>query len=412
MRRLAMAAAARGFHGHGWRDRRAVRALGAPAKPPASTGGVSDLSFVVPPGLGRADARLDVFLMARVAAHRVSRARVQASIRAGLVKVNAAEVLKPGHPLRPDDVVHVLKIKSPPAYNTAAEDIALDVVFEDADVIVVNKPANMVTHPAPGAYSGTLVNALLHHCGASNLSPSPARDDGDGDGDGDGDDSDACFRPGIVHRLDKGTSGLLVCAKTAEAHAHLAAQFAAHTTAREYWSVLCGSLPSEAPGRPRRVETDLTRDPRDRQRIAAVTPATPPDARPPRGHRRAVSRCLLLDELGNGAASLVAWRLETGRTHQIRAHARHLNHPLWGDETYGGTERRMLGELRGATQRATNGRRTHSGGEGALVGFGRPALHARTLGFEHPRTGEALSFEAPLPEDFAALVRRLREYCV
>ena len=371
--------------------------------------------------------RLDAFLMSVGAAGNASRARVQTTIKAGLVQVNDVAVTKPGHSLRIGDVVACTAILPPPAYKAEPEDIPITVVYEDEHIIVVDKQAGMVVHPAPGSPSGTLVNALLHHCGGK-LSPTPPKyqpvvdddeeeeeeeEEGDVDDVQKAGDNGSLIRPGIVHRLDRGTSGVMVCAKTAEAHEHLASQFRQRTVSREYWSVLCGS-PTKVTARKGaiRIETDLMRDPKERLRIVTVEPHTPDGMTPPRGRRRAASKCLALEMLGGGAASLVAWRLETGRTHQIRAHARHIGHPLWGDELYGGHEKRMSGELRAATQRATAGRKTRSGGEKALTGFDRPALHARTLGFVHPHTGEEMRFASEPPADFTNLLDQLKGYCM
>ncbi|MGF1553529.1 MAG: RluA family pseudouridine synthase [Paracoccaceae bacterium] len=259
------------------------------------------------------------------------------------------------------------------------EAIPLAVAHEDEHLIVVDKPAGMVVHPAPGAASGTLVNALLAHCGASLAGIGAER------------------RPGIVHRIDKDTSGLIVAAKTETALAGLAAQFAAHTIERVYRAVLWGvpdpadprlaGLPAVTlAGRRVMVDAALARHPADRKRMAV---------RP--GGRRAVTHLATVEPLGPGErpwASLVECRLETGRTHQIRVHASHIGHPLVGDPVYGHARRRA----------------PRSAGEAgaAAEGFARQALHAARLGFVHPASGERLSFEAPPPADFDELLRRLR----
>ena len=254
------------------------------------------------------------------------------------------------------------------------EAIPLVVVHEDADLIVIDKPPGLVVHPAPGAATGTLVNALLNHCGAS-LSGIGGR-----------------MRPGIVHRIDKDTSGLLVAAKNDAAHQGLAAQFRAHAMERRYLAVTWGAPdPADPALRGRagvsveadgtiRVETLLGRDPGERKRMAVV----------PDGGRRAVTRARLLERFGppdRPAAALIECRLETGRTHQIRVHLAHLGHPLIGDAVYG---------------------RRRAGADPAVAGFPRQALHAASLGFEHPRTGRRLAFESPTPRDFTELLSFLR----
>jgi len=255
------------------------------------------------------------------------------------------------------------------------EDIPLDIVFEDSDLIVLNKPAGMVVHPAPGTPSGTLVNALIHHCG----------EDLSGVG--------GMKRPGIVHRIDKETSGLLVVAKSDAAHQGLAAQFADHSVERRYLALSYGVPDSNDPrvrgvrgvsfeaGNIMKVQSFLGRHRTDRQRQAVSFDKG----------RHAVTRVRVLERFGQPAAlALVECWLETGRTHQIRVHMAHVGHSLVGDPTYGG--RRKLSERAlGVDAVAT------------VAGFKRQALHAATLGFEHPITGEVLEFEAEMPGDMAQL---------
>ncbi len=261
-----------------------------------------------------------------------------------------------------------------------AEDIALVVVHEDDDLIVIDKPAGMVVHPAPGSPAGTLVNALLHHCGDTLSGVGGAR------------------RPGIVHRIDKDTSGLLVVAKSDAAHQGLAAQFETHSAERAYLAVVHGvpeaSDPrlrgvrgaSFEPGNVLRVTTGLARHKTDRQRQAVTFD----------GGRHAVTRAQVLDRFGHpAAAALLECRLETGRTHQIRVHLAHVGHGLIGDPVYGG--RRKL------SQKALSPRAIE-----AASGFSRQALHAAVLGFAHPVSGAALRFESPVPPDMAALIAALR----
>lgn len=263
---------------------------------------------------------------------------------------------------------------------TAPEAIALSVVWEDADLIVIDKPAGMVVHPAPGSHSGTLVNALLHHCGETLSGVGGER------------------RPGIVHRIDKDTTGLLVVAKTDRAHHGLAAQFERHSVNRRYLALVHGR-PDAADPRLRgvrglsfeaagvlRIATHLARHKTDRQRQAVLF----------HGGRHAVTRARVVEGFGTppAAALLECW-LETGRTHQIRVHMAHAGHGLIGDQTYGG-------------RRKLSARAVGEAAAGAAAAFPRQALHAATLGFTHPVTGEDLSFESPLPADFARLLDLLR----
>ncbi|MEM9250591.1 MAG: RluA family pseudouridine synthase, partial [Pseudomonadota bacterium] len=276
----------------------------------------------------------------------------------------------------------VIDIAVPDAVETdmRPEAIPLDIVYEDADLIVVNKPVGMVVHPAPGTPSGTLVNALLAHCGADLSGVGGAR------------------RPGIVHRIDKDTSGLIVAAKSDAAHHGLAAQFEAHSVAREY-TALCHGVPERADPRLRglrgisweggatlKITTQLDRHRTERQRQTVVWD---------RG-RHAVTRARVRETFGQpGAAALLACRLETGRTHQIRVHLSYAGHALVGDATYGGRRRASIKAL---------------GSEAveAIDSFPRQALHAALLGFDHPISREYLRFEAPVPSDMASLCANLR----
>ncbi|MBD3677148.1 MAG: RluA family pseudouridine synthase [Rhodobacteraceae bacterium] len=276
--------------------------------------------------------------------------------------------------------VYEITVEEAVESHIAPEEIALDVVHEDDDLIVVNKPAGMVVHPAPGSPSGTLVNALLAHCGDTLSGVGGEK------------------RPGIVHRIDKETSGLLVVAKSDRAHHGLAAQFEAHTAERHYCAVVYG-VPAAAdprlrgvrgvsfePGNILKITTQLARHKTDRQRQAVLF----------QGGRHAVTRAQVVEGFGTPpVASLLDCWLETGRTHQIRVHLAHAGHGLIGDPVYGG--RRKLN--------------TKSLGPDALEAaatFPRQALHAATLGFEHPVSGEFLRFEAPIPADMQALIDALR----
>lgn len=265
--------------------------------------------------------------------------------------------------------------------DTVAQEIELDVIYEDADLIVVNKPAGMVVHPAPGTPDGTLVNALLAHCGDSLSGIGGVQ------------------RPGIVHRIDKDTSGLLVVAKTDTAHHGLATQFEAHSAERRYLALAYGVPDAGDPrlrglrgvsferGNTLKITTHLARHKTDRQRQAVLFD----------GGRHAVTRAQLQEVYGQpGALSLVECRLETGRTHQIRVHMAYAGHGLIGDPVYGGKRKIAAKALPQAVIEA-------------VQGFDRQALHAATLGFEHPVTGEMLQFSAPLPPDMGDLVGLLRQ---
>ena len=273
----------------------------------------------------------------------------------------------------------VLEIAVPPAeeYDVVAQDIPLDVIWEDEDLIVVNKRPGMVVHPAPGSRDGTLVNALLHHFGGALSGVGGEK------------------RPGIVHRIDKDTSGLLVVAKSDRAHHGLAAQFEKHTVRRAYRALVYG-VPDVADPRLRgvrgvaiekgaviRITSGLARHKTDRQRQAVYFDGQ---------GRHAITRAKVLQTFGSPTVlSLVECRLETGRTHQIRVHMAHAGHGLVGDQTYGG--RRKLAQ-KALPERAY----------AVLAGFPRQALHAAELGFDHPVTGEYLLFKADLPDDMAQLL--------
>ncbi len=308
----------------------------------------------------------------------LSRTRLARLLADGAVTVDGVVAEDPKARVREGAVIDVL-VEAAVESHIAPENIPLDVVFEDSDLIVVNKPAGMVVHPAPGSPSGTLVNALMHHCG----------DDLSGVG--------GMKRPGIVHRIDKDTSGLLVVAKTDAAHHGLAAQFAAHTVERYYRALVYG-VPdandprlrgvkgtSFEPGNVLKLTTQLARHKTDRQRQAVLF----------QGGRHAVTRARLVARYGTPEviAQVECW-LETGRTHQIRVHMAHAGHGLVGDPVYGGRRKLAKGALSDAAT-------------AAVQAFSRQALHAAVLGFVHPVSGEMLRFEAPIPEDLADLIAAL-----
>jgi 23S rRNA pseudouridine1911/1915/1917 synthase len=301
-----------------------------------------------------AGARLDAWIARQLPD--LSRARVQALMAAGAVRLGGRPA-RPSARLRGGEEVTV-ELPDPVAATPAPEDVPLAVVYEDTRLLVVDKPAGMTVHPAAGRVSGTLVNALLHH--VRDLS-----------GVG------GVLRPGIVHRLDRGTSGLMVVAKDDEAHRALSAQFASREVEKEYLAIVHG-VPRARQGT---IELAIGRDPVHRKKMSV---------RAPRG--RAARSAYTVVEALDGAA-LLRVRIHTGRTHQIRVHLASLGHPVAGDATYGGT-------------RTPASRRLSA--RAALDGLTRPALHAARLAFTHPATGDRLQFESPLPADLRDVLARLR----
>ena len=341
----------------------------------------------MPPGQ-EPGVRLDQYLTGKLP--NVTRSKVQRGIKDGRVTVNGETQPKPSYPVQPGDRI-VCRVLRPPPLEVVPEPIPLAVVYEDDWLLVVDKPAGMVVHPAYGHRGGTLVNALLHHVGAGPVSADDLDEDEGEDDDlglstasaGPRFEGDPTVRPGLVHRLDKDTSGLLVVAKDDATHAALAAQFADRTIRRRYLALVWG-VPDPPAGR---VETWLGRDPRDRKRVAV---------RPEGQGKWAATNYETVEAFAHTA--LVRFRLETGRTHQIRVHALHLGHPLLNDATYGGDRIRSGPDTQRRRQFVQN-----------LWGqMPRQALHAHTLGFQHPATGDDLRFEAPLPEDMASVLGRLR----
>ncbi|MGB0057042.1 MAG: RluA family pseudouridine synthase [Methyloceanibacter sp.] len=315
--------------------------------------------------------RLDRFLSDRLPG--LSRTRLQALIRQGHVALGRATIEDVKYPVKPGDR---FEIKVPPAVSAKpqGQNIPLNVVYEDDSIVVVDKPAGLVVHPGAGNIDRTLVNALIAHCGSS-LS-----------GIG------GVARPGIVHRLDKDTSGLLVVAKTDQAHRALSEQFADHgregALERGYLALVWG-----APPRPHgTINAPIGRHKTSRTKMAVVVPVT-------RGGREAVTHYQVLAIFGRGPepiASLLDCRLETGRTHQVRVHLASIGTPLIGDPVYGTGFKSKLRKLPEPVQ-------------GKLASFNRQALHAATLTFEHPVTGTLLEFNSALPEDFAMIAEALKE---
>jgi 23S rRNA pseudouridine1911/1915/1917 synthase len=274
-----------------------------------------------------------------------SRTQIQQWIKDGHVIVNG-KIAKPNYKLSQSDVI-VITIPEPIDVELTPEPIALDVIYEDSDVIVVNKQRGLVVHPAPGHYSGTLVNALLHHC--HDLSG-----------------INGVLRPGIVHRIDKDTSGLIMAAKNDKAHVSLAEQLKAHTVNRKYIALVHGNIQHEHGT----IDAPIGRDAHDRKMYTVTE----------KNSKHALTHFLVLERFGD--YTLVELKLETGRTHQIRVHMKFIGHPLVGDPMYGKSKGGMSMEGQ--------------------------ALHAAVLGFVHPRSAEHMLFEAPLPDDFNDLLFRIR----
>jgi 23S rRNA pseudouridine1911/1915/1917 synthase len=312
--------------------------------------GTIPLSFSVSPA--EAAQRLDAYLAAHVPGW--SRSRLQRLIEDADVLVNGG-ISKPSYKLRANDQIEI-ELTPSPSTSFEPENIPLDVVYEDDALIVVNKPAGMVVHPAAGIESGTLVNALAFHFGQ--LSP-----------------VGGAARPGIVHRLDKSTSGLLVVAKTEAAHEHLAQQFRAREVFKSYVALVHGQVEKETG----QIDQPIARDPRNRTRMAVV-----------RSGRPALSIYRVSRRLGR--FTLLDVELKTGRTHQIRIHLAWLKHPVVGDEVYGG-----------GRDQTVSGPRIRS----RIGKLGRQFLHAERLGFRHPSTLEHLRFTAPLPSELGRLIEEL-----
>jgi len=312
-------------------------------------------------------ARLDRVLAVHCPA--LSRSRLKALILAGSVTVKDAPVRDPAYHVKAGDTITIDVPEAVPA-EPSGEDIALDITYEDDDIIVIDKPRGLVVHPAAGHETGTLVNALIAHCGMSLSGIGGVR------------------RPGIVHRLDKDTTGLMVIAKNDQAHQSLSAQFADHGRTGEMrrgYMAFAWGVPNRQRGT---VEAPIDRHPHAREKMAVRE-----------GGREAVTHWEVKETFagrdGNPIASLLACQLETGRTHQIRVHLAHIGHPLMGDSVYGPHFKTKASHL------APKGR-------AALTALDRQALHAYLLVLEHPRTGEILHWESPLPEDLLLLQNTLR----
>lgn len=288
-----------------------------------------------------AGTRADVFLAAKLG---VSRSNMQKLLEDGRVK-RGEKIIKANYKVRAGEMF-VVDIPEPEPIEAVPENIPLDIIYEDDDVVVLNKARGMVVHPAPGNYTGTLVNALLYHC--SNLSG-----------------INSAIRPGIVHRLDKDTSGIMIVAKNDAAHISLSQQIQSKTAVRTYLAVVRGNIKTDSGT----IETQIARDKTDRKKMAVVK----------EGGRDAITDYEVLKRFGK--YTLVRCKLRTGRTHQIRVHMEYLGYPLVGDPKYSPMK--------------------------TPFGIKGQALHSHTLEFTHPRTGERMKFEAPLPEDMHKIITRL-----
>lgn len=316
---------------------------------------------------GQAALRVDKYMATHL--EDTSRHRVQLSIKAGYVRVND-KVVKANYVVRPGDIITFVMPYQRRGLEILPENIPLNIVYEDDDLLIVNKQAGMVVHPAHGHYSGTLVNALAYHLGRSQGPDGPDE------------------RMGVlVHRIDKDTSGLLVVSKTDEAQLNLAGQFFKHSIERRYVAVVWGNI-KEDEGT---IDANLARDPNDRMRFRTFDD--------PEIGKRAITHYRVLERFG--FVTVVECQLETGRTHQIRVHMASIGHPLFNDDRYGGQEIRKGTIYAKYTQFIKN----------CFELCPRQALHAKTLGFEHPSTGKWMQFDSAIPEDMTALIEKWRKYC-
>ncbi|MCP4053425.1 RluA family pseudouridine synthase [Mesoflavibacter sp. CH_XMU1422-2] len=314
---------------------------------------------------GQSPLRIDKWLMNKV--ENATRNKIQDAAKNGSIFVNGTPV-KSNYKVKPNDQVRVL-FQHPPHENLlVAEDIPLDIVYEDDQLLVVNKPAGMVVHPGHGNYSGTLINALIFHF--DNLP------------------NNSSERPGLVHRIDKDTSGLLVVAKTEHAMAHLTAQFKAKTSEREYVAIVWGNI-EEDQGT---IEGNIGRHPKNRLQNTVFLDDEADKGKP------AVTHYKVLERLGY--VTLVSCKLETGRTHQIRVHMKHIGHTLFNDERYGGN----------LILKGTTFTKYKQFVENCFKVLPRQALHAKTLGFMHPTKNEFMSFDTPIPQDMQDCIEKWKGY--
>lgn len=314
---------------------------------------------------GQSQVRVDKYLFERLV--NSSRNRIQKAADAGLIMANGKPV-KSSYKVKPCDVLTVMMDRPRYDNDIIPEDIPLDIVYEDNDLMVVNKPAGLVVHPGCGNYHGTLVNAIAWH-----LKDNPRYDPNDP-------------QVGLVHRIDKDTSGLLVVAKTPDAKTHLGLQFYNKTTKRKYNALVWGIVENNEGT----IEGNIGRNPKDRMQMAVLSD--------PAQGKHAVTHYRILERLGY--VTLVECVLETGRTHQIRVHMKHIGHTLFNDERYGGNEILKGTHFSKYKQFVNN----------CFETCPRQALHAMTLGFVHPRTGEEMFFTSPLPKDMTNLIDKWRNY--
>ncbi|MCH5311078.1 MAG: RluA family pseudouridine synthase [Prevotella sp.] len=315
---------------------------------------------------GQVAVRIDKWMAERMP--HSSRNRIQTAADAGFIHANGKPV-KSNYKVRPGDVITLMLDRPHHDTSIVAEDIPLDVVYEDDCLIIINKVAGMVVHPGCGNFTGTLVNAIAYH-----LRDLETYDPNDPE-------------VGLVHRIDKDTSGLLIVAKTPEAKTELGAQFFNKTTHRSYNALVWGNIVEDKG----RIEGNIARDPKDRLRMTVLPPGSE-EGKPAVTHYRVLERY--------GYVTLVECILETGRTHQIRAHMKHIGHPLFSDERYGGMEI-LRGERTGSYRQFV---------QNCFKLCPRQALHAKTIGFVHPKTHEQMDFDSEWPEDFAALINKWRKY--
>jgi 23S rRNA pseudouridine1911/1915/1917 synthase len=314
---------------------------------------------------GQQVMRIDKYLVNRL--ENTSRSKIQRAAEAGNILVNE-QAVKSNYKIKPEEVISIVLPHPPRDTEILPEDIPLDVVFEDEHILVINKNAGLVVHPGVGNYTGTLINALYHY-----FRDLPLFQTGN-------------MRPGLVHRLDKNTSGILLIAKTELALNRLAKQFYDRTTSRKYLALVWGSLDEEEG----RIEGHIGRDLKDRKKMNVFADGSQ--------GKHAVTHYKLIERLGY--LSLVECQLETGRTHQIRVHFKHIRHPLFNDETYGGDQ-----ILKGTTFT-----KYKQFVQNCFQALPRHALHAKSLGFTHPDTGEQMFFDSELPEDMTQVIEKWRRY--
>ncbi|MBR1774572.1 MAG: RluA family pseudouridine synthase [Bacteroidales bacterium] len=319
---------------------------------------------------GQSPLRIDKYLMVRI--ENASRNKIQQAARNNCIKVNGKEV-KPNYKVKPEDIIQIFLPTTPRDIEVIPQDIPLNIVYEDDDLLIVNKPSQMVVHPAYGNYSGTLVNALTYYFNPTSLQNGKVNMDA------------VKIKPLLVHRIDKNTTGLLVVAKTEDAQTRLAEQFYYHTIERTYTALAWGDF-KEDKGT---INANIARDEKDRKRMAVCSEDK---------GKNAVTHWEVLERFGY--TTLIRCKLETGRTHQIRVHMKHIGHPLFNDETYGGDQ-----ILKGTTfskykQFILN----------CFDMLPRQALHATTLGFKHPRTKEEMFFSSELPSDMQNVIEKWQNY--